>query len=131
MAEPDEGPEVTPRTRRLVHLFLLVFAVTGVARLELFPFSAFRLFSELRPAERASWELRAVDARGEERAIRISELPLGFRNSTTLLEDFDDLTAAEQDEVCDAWAEPLRAAGTEVVGVRIYSVVRRVQPGGP
>ena len=128
MTVADDGPAVTARTRRLVHLFLLVFAVTGVAHLELFPFSGFRLFSELRPSERHSWELRAVDEAGEELPIRMGELPLGYRNSTLLLRDFDDLHPSERDEVCDAWAGPLRDAGTSVVQVRVYSVVRGVRP---
>jgi hypothetical protein len=131
VAVADEGPEVTARTRRLVHLFLLVFAITGVAHLELFPFSGFRLFSELRPSERQSWELRAVDDSGDELPIRLGDLPLGFRNSSILLRDFDGLTASERDDICDAWTEPLRADGIEVVQVHIYSVQRSVRPDGP
>ena len=131
MTVADEGPPVSARTRRFVHLFLLVFAITGVAHLELFPFSGFRLFSELRPAERQSWELRAVDETGGEIAIRLGELPLGYRNSTTLLRGFAGLTAVERDEICDAWAAPLRDRGNAVVSVRIYSVVQSVRPDGP
>lgn len=131
MAVADDGPAVTARTRRLVHLFLLVFAITGMAHLELFPFSGFRLFSELRPAVRHSWELRAVDEAGDEVPIRTADLPLGYRSSTLLLRDFDDMSPAARDEVCDAWATPLRDAGTVVVQVRVYSVVRGVRPGAP
>jgi len=131
MPPADEGPAVGAWTRRLVHLFLLAFAVTGLATLELFPFSGFRLFSELRPAERQSWELRAVDEAGDEIPIRLGDLPLGFRNSTTLLRGFDDLTTAERDAICDAWAQPLRDRDVPVVGVRVYSVVQSVRPDGP
>jgi hypothetical protein len=131
MPPADDGPAVSAWTRRLVHLFLLVFAVTGVATLELFPFSGFRLFSELRPAERQSWALRAVDEAGDEIPIRLADLPLGFRNSTTLLRGFEDLSSAERDEICDAWAQPLRERDVSVVGVRIYSVVQSVRPDGP
>jgi hypothetical protein len=128
MPVADEGPAVTRRTRLLVHLFLLVFAICGVVHLELFPFSGFRLFSELRPAERQSWQLRAVDAAGEEIPIRIGELPIGYRNTSTQLRHFEAKSEAEQDAMCDAWAEPLRASGTEVTSVRIYSVVQGVRP---
>ena len=113
-----------------MHLFLAVLLVGGVAHLEAFPFSAFRLFSELRPSVRQSWELRAVDADGAETPIRLAELPLGFRNSTTLLRDFPHLTTAERDGVCDAWAQPRRDAGHRVAGVRVYEVVDDVRPGG-
>ena len=127
----EEEPVVSARTRWFVHALLLTFALTGVAHLELFPFSGFRLFSELRHAERESWQLRAVDEEGEETAIRLGDLPLGFRNTTTLLRGFDDLSARERDEVCDAWAEPQREGGTAVVGVRVYAVVESVRPDGP
>jgi hypothetical protein len=131
MPVPDEGPPVSGRTRRLVHLFLLVFAVTGVAHLELFPFSGFRLFSELRPSERQSWQLRAVDEEGAEIAIRLTELPLGYRNSSTLLRDFDALTPDERDDICDAWAQPLRDRGTSVREVRVYAVVQVLRRDAP
>ena len=92
--EVEEVPaSVSARTRRAVHLFLLVFALTGLAHLEVFPFSGFRLFSELRSDERVSWQLRAVDAAGEESPIRLSDLPVGYRNSTKLLPGFADLPA--------------------------------------
>jgi hypothetical protein len=131
MSVADEGPPVSARTRRLLHLFLLVFAITGVAHLELFPFSGFRLFSELRPAERVSWQLRAVDEAGDEIAIRLGDLPLGYRNSTVRLQDFAALPARERDAICRAWAQPLREGGTEVVVVRVYEVVRSVRPDAP
>ena len=40
-------PEVSARTRLFVYAFLLVFAITGIAHLERYPFSGFRLFSEV------------------------------------------------------------------------------------
>jgi hypothetical protein len=128
MEVAEDGPAVSQRTRVGVYAFLLVFAVTGIAHLEMFPFSGFRLFAELRPAERESWQLRAVDSTGAETPIRLGELPIAYRNTTILLLDFDDLTSTERDEVCDAWATPLRESGTDVVGVRVYAVVDEVRP---
>ena len=114
-----------------MHVFLLVFAITGVAHLELFPFTGFRLFSELRGAERESWQLRAVGPDGAETPIRLSVLPLAYRNTTRLLLSFDDLSATEQDAVCEAWAQPRRDSGAAVVRVRVYAVVESVRPDGP
>ena len=131
MASARDEPAVGRWTRRCVHAFLLVFAVTGVAHLELFPFTGFRLFSELRPQERHSWQLRAVGPDGDETPIRLSELPLAYRNTSTLLLDFDDLTQDGRDAVCDAWAQPRRDGGAVVTGVRIYAVVGSVRPDGP
>jgi hypothetical protein len=131
MQEVDGGPTVSRRTRWLLYAFLLVFAVTGVGHMEVYPFSGFRLFSELRSAERESWQLRAVDGDGGETPIRLADLPIGYRNSTLLLRGFDDLPPDERDDVCDAWAEPLRDRGVEVVGVRVYAVVESLRPEGP
>ena len=124
-------PEVSPLTRHLLHAFLLVFAVTGVAHLELDPFSGFRLFSEVRGDQRTSWELRAVDAEGQEVAIDVDRLPLGYRQAKRLIPTMADLRAEERDEMCDAWAQPLRERGVDVVRVRIYRTVASVRPDGP
>jgi hypothetical protein len=123
--------QVSPRLRRTVHWFLLVFAITGVAHLELWPFTGFRLFSELRTAEREGWRLVAVDDAGEEHPIRLGELPVAYRNTARLVDGFDRRTAAERDAVCDAWAEAVRQEGGEVDHVRIYAVVASVRPDGP
>jgi hypothetical protein len=128
----DPGKPVSARTRHLVHAFLLVFAITGIAHLELYPFSGFRLFSELRGDERKGWQLRAVDADGGEVVFRLGDLPLGYRQAVRLIPEMDDMTQAERDEICNAWAGPLRARGLDVVGVRIYRTVMSVRPdSGP
>jgi hypothetical protein len=124
-------PDVSPLTRHLLHAFLLVFAVTGIAHLELYPFSGFRLFSELRGEERTSWQLRGVDAEGEEVGISLGHLPLGYRQTARLIPGMADMSASERDELCDAWAEPLRDRGVDAVGVRIYRTVASVRPDGP
>lgn len=110
--------------------FLGVFAVLGVAHLEWFwPFTGFRLFSELRPAERESWQIVAVDEDGEEAVVHLTELPVAYRTTTRLIaEEFDDMTAAERDEVCAAW---VREHDGGVVEVRVYNVVTRLRPDAP
>ena len=117
--------------RRGVHWFLATFVLAGLLHLELFPFSAFRLFSEVRTAERQSWELRAVDAAGDEHPIRLDDLPISYRNSTRLLLDFPGMDPRERDEICDGWAAPRRATGEVVTVVRVYSVIETVRPDGP
>jgi len=112
-------------------VFLLVFAISGLAHLELYPFSAFRLFSEVRGDRRTSWELRAVDADGEEREIDVDGLPLGYRQAKRLIATMRDLDAHERDALCDAWATPLREDNVDVTLVRIYRTVASVRPEGP
>ena len=131
--EPDGGAGVgvSRRVRRGVHLFLLAFAVTGVLHLELWPFTGFRLFSEVRTAQHEGWAIVAVDGDGEERAIRLAQLPVAFRNTGRLIDGFDRRSTAERDAICDAWADAARAHGEDVDRVRIYSVVESVRPDGP
>jgi hypothetical protein len=124
-------PEVSPRTRRGVYAFLLVFTIAGIAHLELYPFSGFRLFSEVRGEARTSWELRAVDGRGQEIPIDVDRLPLGYRQAKRLIPTMDDLDAHERDELCDAWTTPLRESGVDVARLRIYRTVESVRPDGP
>jgi hypothetical protein len=123
-------PAVTRRTRRALHLFLLVFAITGLFTLELFPFSGFRLFAEVRGPDREYWELRVVDGRGLEHPLHLSDLPLAYRSTTTLIDGFADRSPAQRDAVCAAWAQPLRDAGETVLEVRIYAAVDDVRPRG-
>jgi hypothetical protein len=123
----DQGLAVSARTRHLVHAFLLAFAITGIASIELYPFSGFRLFSALRGDERKGWQLQAVDADGGETAIRTGDLPSGYRQTRSIPE-MDDMTQEERDEICNAWAGPLRDRGLDVVGVRIYRTVMSVRP---
>ena len=131
MEQVDEGPAVGRWTRGGVYTFLLVFAIAGIAHLELFPFSGFRLFSAVRPADHHSWQLRAVEADGDETPIDLADLPRGVRHTSARLGDFRHLTPAERDEVCDGWARSVRAGGAEVVTVRVYQVVTPVNPDGP
>ncbi len=68
---------------------------------------------------------------GDEQPLRLAELPLAYRNTTLLLRGFDDLSRGQRDEICEAWAEPLRADGADITSVRVYAVVHSVRPDGP
>jgi hypothetical protein len=107
-------------TRRFVYGFLAVLVVCGLAGIEAWPFSGFKLFSALRDDERVSWQIMGVDRAGDESTIVLSELPVAYRNTTTLLREFDDMSPDERDEVCEAWSRPRRERGEPLVRVRIY-----------
>lgn len=132
-APADDAPDVpvAPGVRRAVLGFLAAFALTGVAHLELWPFTGFRLFSEVRTAEREGWAIVAVDPAGVEHDVRLADLPVAYRNTARQIDGFDDRTPQERDEVCDAWADAVRERGQEVDHVRIYAVVASVRPDGP
>ncbi len=121
---------VTARTRRAVHLFLLVFAVTGVAHLEVFPFSGFRLFSEVRGRRAA--QLAAPRRRRRRRGDRRSgsaSCPLAFRNTTSLLLELPRARSGTSGtRSATPGPTPLRDAGADVARVRVYAVVRQRAP---
>jgi hypothetical protein len=113
-----------------VHVFLAVFVVTGVAHQEVWPFTGFRLFSELRPAVVDTWQVVAVEGGGDEVLVRLSALPVAYRTTARQIDDFANLTADERDDVCDAWVSPLRRDGVDVAKVRVYSKRIDVRPDG-
>ena len=131
-AEPggdaDRVERVGKGTKRFVVAFLAVFVVCGLGSVELWPLTGWRLYSALRTEERSSWQLRAVDADGDEQPIVLGDLPLGYRNTTSILDEFPSLTADERDEVCDAWAAALDDS-ERVVGVHVYRVRKTVVDG--
>jgi hypothetical protein len=107
--------------RRFVYGFLAVFALCGLFSIELWPLTGWRLYSGVRTEERPSWRIVAVTPDGEER-VDLGALPLGWHNTDRLLNTFPDLSEGERDEICDAWAQPLRRSGVEVEEVRIEQV---------
>jgi len=116
--------------RRVLHAFLLLFAVCGLAHLEVWPLTGFRLFSEVRTREREGWELTTVDARGHEHVLHLSYLPVGYRNTTKVIPGMAGRSAADRDAICRAWADPLRARGADVAYVRVYALVTDAFPHG-
>lgn len=121
MAEPGIADHEVPAwTRRFVYGFLALLVLCGLAGIEAWPFSGFKLFSALRDDKRVSWQLVAVDPDGGESTIVLADLPVGFRNTTKLLGEFDDMSPDERDEVCEAWTRPHRERGEVITRVRIY-----------
>ena len=120
--------ERPPRwVRRAVYGFLGIFLLCGLLSIEAYPFTGWRLYHVLRTEHRTSWDIAAVTPEGEE-IIRLGELPIGLRNTSRLLGEFDGLDQRERDEICAAWAGPLRDQGRAVSGVRIYRVTTQLDP---
>ena len=111
-------------------VFLLLFAVCGLAHFELWPLTGFRLFSEVRHADREGFEIVAVDGAGIEHPIDLHDLPASFQGTTREIPGLVKADQRRRDEACDAWAAPERDAGRTVAEVRVYEVVESVRPGG-
>jgi hypothetical protein len=117
-------------TRVFVYAFLAVFAVTGIAHLEPWPFTGFRLFSAVRSDTVNSWHIAWVDDAGQETPIDLGDMPVAYRSSNLLISSFADMNGRERDAICNAWVAPQRDSGVEVALVRIYVRTVSVRPDG-
>jgi hypothetical protein len=110
---------VRPSTRFFVWAFLAVFAVCGLAGIEAWPFSGFRLFSHVRTDQVAGWEVMAVDRDGGERPVVV-----GDRSWLHVAAGMEDLPDDERLAVCRAWVPGAH------VEVRVYRTWRPIDGGG-
>jgi hypothetical protein len=127
LSSGEEGrPEVPARVRWFVWAFLTVFVVTGLAEIEAFPFTGWRLFSGLRHERTTSLAAFGVDGAGLERPFAFRELPPAYHWGSNVLRGFTRRSPAEQARICDSWVSAARDAGRDVALVRVYQVVRVV-----
>lgn len=102
----------------------MAFIVCGAFRYELWPFTGWRLFSQVRTSSQSGWQAAAVDGQGREASIDFGALPRGFHGSLWVLRSFPSLSPAERDEVCRAWARAVRARGGVITEIRVYRTHR-------
>ncbi len=121
-----ERPAVPVWTRWFVAAFLTLFAVCGVAGIEAWPLTGWRLFADARQPVQVAWQAVTVDAAGHETPVPFRDLPAGFHGNVQVLKGFAALGAGEQAAVCRAWADAVRARGGQVEAVRVYRTVTDV-----
>lgn len=127
LSSGEEGPpKVSARVRWFVWAFLAVFAFTGLAEVEAYPFTGWRLFSGLRHERVASLAAFAVDDQGVETPFSFKALPPAYHWGTNLLAGFTRRSAADQAAICEAWVDGARASGIVVESIRIYEVSKVV-----
>jgi hypothetical protein len=110
--------------RPWVWTLLVAVLVCGVTGLEAWPFSAFRLFSQVRTPHVLSYRLAIVDHTGAERSVPLHALPAGFRGLNLDLADAAAGVPADRRALCDAIAGGARRLGGDVSVVRVYAVDR-------
>ena len=126
-AVPDAQPAPAPRWARwFVAAYLAVFVACGVAGLEAWPLTGWRLFADARQARQPGFQAVTVDRAGRQTPISFRDLPVGYHGDVQVLKGFAGLPGDRQAAVCRAWAEAVRARGGEVAEVRIYQTLTDV-----
>jgi hypothetical protein len=133
LADEDPGSRddtVPRRVKWFVRAFLAAFIACGLAGIEAWPLTGFRLFSHLRRERSVSWERTAVDAQGLERAINFAGLPDGYRSFVLVATSFQGKPKDERDAMCRAWIEGLGRLDHGAVAMRIYELDLSLVPRG-
>ncbi len=106
--------------RWFVGLFLAAFVVCGVAGIEAWPLTGWRLFSHLRHEHQTTWQAFAVDASGGETRVSFARLPAAYHGFTLIVSRFGSMPPGRRTETCRTWAGAVRASGEDVAALRIY-----------
>jgi hypothetical protein len=110
---PADDTRPSWRIRAYVLGFLAVFAICGVFALEAWPFTAWRLFSGVRPAVSRGWLVTTVTDTGK-------EIPIGQAGHAQQLMIVFRHEPSQQQRICTGWVHVARDRGDTVTGVRIY-----------
>lgn len=126
---PSGGYEAVPRrTRWFVRVFLVAFVVCGLAGIEAWPLSGFRLFSHLRHERTVGWTRVAIGPDGLEREVDLARLPSRYGSFVLAARSFGSRPKSEQDAMCKAWVSGLRGIDAEVDAMRVYRLDRSLLP---
>jgi hypothetical protein len=116
-AAVDRGP--TQAARRLVTLTLVLLMVPGLIGFELWPMSAWRLFSLSRSDQQTRWVLEAVDADDTAGRVSLEELPLRYRHAEWPMAELTGARDAQREAVCQALLEAVVDARPATVTLRV------------
>jgi hypothetical protein len=126
----DRGASIRTVPRLLVLGLLAALLVCGLAGVEWWPFTSWKLYSQVRTDSRVVWEATTVAADGRETVVEPNDLPLGYRHVELLLARFPGYSSEKREDICDAIADGVRDEGEEVVAVRVYRVDERLRETG-
>ncbi len=127
---------ITTVTLARVVTYSLLGALVLVAGLnaEIWPLSAFRLFSQLRTGESVTWEVATVTGDGHVTDVALpsasSESSARVRGAHHVLPRLGERPVPEQRRVLGSYLRAAGVATATVAAVRVYRVVRRTPTNG-
>jgi hypothetical protein len=121
--------EAVPRwSRWFVRVFVGVFVLCGVAGIEAWPLTGFRLFSHLRHEQTVGWLRTWVGPDGSERPVDLTGLPQGYGSFVLVVTSFASRPKHEQDAMCRAWISGLARVDPTVQAMRVYRLDQSLAP---
>lgn len=90
-------------TRLVVVAFLVLVFGSAAFEVEVWPLSAFKLFSQARTATEVRWELVAVDEAGTETPADLDAMGRPFRQAAHLLPGLAVASASARHSACAGW----------------------------
>lgn len=99
--------------------------VCGIAQVEWWPLTGWKLFSTRRTGVSHAWEVVGADTVGREARLPLAELGRPYVAAVRLLDHWPDLDATERLDACEAWRHAAAANDPAVAEVRLYRVERR------
>jgi len=118
------APDTPTRpARAFVAVFLGVFILCGIARIEAWPFSSFRLFSTVRHEREVGWRYTVLTPAGG-RAMPWRELGPAYEGWVQMAGRFHRLSDERRLQVCRAYLQGARSYHRSVTALRISRVER-------
>lgn len=121
-----DGP--SRRVKAIVLGALTLLLVAGVATIEAWPFTGWRLYSNTKGPTAGSYIAYRIGPDRGEHLVDYHDLPYAFQRTPYVLNKFPRSSASEREAACDGIALGEREAGRPVAAIRVYWEVRRVVP---
>lgn len=113
----DPGPSTW--VKAFIGVVLVLLVAPGLADVEAWPMTAWRLFSLSRGERQTEWVIDAVTADGTVRPVSLEELPLRYRHAAWPMAELPGSGQREREDVCQALLAATRDVFPDVVELRI------------
>jgi hypothetical protein len=102
-----------------VAVALVLLVVPGLVGFDLWPLTAWRLFSLARGDTQTHWVLDAVDADGTTHGVSLERLPLPYRTAEWPMAELPHQSTARRDAVCGALLAAVVEVRPDAVALRL------------